>query len=188
VEQVIAERGVANLTVQDVAARAGLAVGTLYTRFAGKDALLRAFTVDFFGRARRTAETVLDDSRWGGLPPRELVAAVVRMLVRSYRAKRGLLRALHLYVRTHPDTELTNLAAAFNAEFVRRLTGLLLRHPNAVAHPEPERAVLLGFLMVDAGARETILFGDGRPPDQAVPDDELIETLTQLYCRFLDLP
>ncbi|HEV8613650.1 MAG TPA: helix-turn-helix domain-containing protein, partial [Gemmatimonadales bacterium] len=57
VEQVIAERGVADLTVQEVAARAGLAVGTLYTRFAGKDALLRAFTADFFGRARRTAET-----------------------------------------------------------------------------------------------------------------------------------
>ncbi len=188
IEQVIAERGAAKLTVQEVAARAGLAVGTLYTRFAGKDALLRAFTADFFGRARRTAETVLDDSRWGGLPPRELVAAVVRMLVRSYRAKRGLLRALHLYVRTHADTELTSLAAAFNAEFVRRLTGLLLRHPNAIAHPEPERAVLVGFLMVDAGVKETILFGDGRPPDQAVPDDELIETLTQLYCRFLGLP
>ncbi len=42
VEQVIAERGVARLTVQDVARRAGLATGTLYTRFANKDALLRA--------------------------------------------------------------------------------------------------------------------------------------------------
>jgi len=187
VEQVIAERGVADLTVHEVAARAGLAVGTLYTRFAGKDALLRAFTADFFGRARRTAETVLDDSRWGELPPRELVMAVVRMLVRSYRAKRGLLRALHLYVRSHPDSELRALAAAFTGEFVRRLTELLLRHRKAIAHPEPERAVLLGFLMVDAAAREMILFGDGRPPELAVPDPELIETLAQAYCRFLQL-
>jgi AcrR family transcriptional regulator len=187
VEQVIAERGVADLTVQEVAARAGLAVGTLYTRFAGKDALLRAFTADFFGRARRTAETVLDHSRWGDLPPRELVLAVVRMLVRSYRAKRGLLRALHLYVRAHPDSQLRTLAASFTAEFVRRLTELLLRHRKAIAHPEPERAVLLGFLMVDGGARETILFGDGRPAELAVPDDELIEALTQAYCRFLEL-
>src|SRR6185437_2531635 len=48
VEEAIAERGVASLTVQEVARRAGLAAGTLYTRFAGKDALLRAFTIAFF--------------------------------------------------------------------------------------------------------------------------------------------
>src|SRR5690242_8232659 len=74
-EDVIAERGVANLTVHEVARRAGLAVGTLYTRFAGKDALLRAFTVAFFGRARRTADALLDDARWRALPPADLVAA-----------------------------------------------------------------------------------------------------------------
>lgn len=187
VEQVIAERGVADLTVIEVASGAGLAVGTLYTRFAGKDALLRAFAEDFFGRARRTAETVLDDSRWGDLQARELVTAVVRMLVRSYRAKRGLLRALHLYVRSHPDSELRALATGFTAEFVRRLTELLLRHPKAIAHPAPERAVLLGFLMVDAGARDTILFADGRPTELAVSDPELIDALTQAYCRFLEL-
>jgi AcrR family transcriptional regulator len=185
VEDVIAERGVASLTVHEVAHRAGLAVGTLYTRFASKDALLRAFTVAFFGRARRTADALLDDARWRALPPADLVAAVARVLVKSYRAKRGLLRALHLYVRTHPDAEFQAEAAAFNAEFVRRLTALLLRHRQAIAHPEPERAVLLGLLLIDAGAKETILFGDARPSDLAVSDDELIEGLTQAYCAFL---
>jgi AcrR family transcriptional regulator len=187
VEGTIAERGVANLTVQEVAGRAGLAVGTLYTRFPGKDALLRAFTIAFFDRARRAADTLLDDARWRRLPPRELVGGVVRALVKSYRAKRGLLRALHLYVRGHSDTAFQAQAAAFNAEFVRRLTVLLLQHREAMAHPEPERGVLLGFLMVDAAAKEAILFDDARPPDFRVSDDELIETLTRAYSRLLDL-
>ncbi len=187
-EQVIAERGVARLTVQDVASRAGLAAGTLYTRFANKDALLRAFTAAFFDRARRTADALLDDARWRGMPLRQLVAAIVRTLVKSYRAKRPLLRALHLYVRTHPDADFRTEAAAFNSDFVRRLTNLLLHHRGAMAHPDPDRAVLIGLLIVDAAAKETILFGDGRPASLAVSDDELAETLTRLYCDLLGLP
>ena len=187
VERVIAERGVARLTVQEVARRAGLATGTLYTRFENKDALLRTFTVAFFGRARRTADSLLDDTRWRAMAPAPLVAAIVRVLVKSYRAKRPLLRALYLYVRTHPDTEFQAEAAAFNGDFVRRLTGLLLQHRAAITHPSPERAVLIGLLIVDAAAKETILFGDGRPPDLSVADDELAATLTGLYCDLLGL-
>jgi AcrR family transcriptional regulator len=185
---VIAERGVANLTVQEVARRAGLAAGTLYTRFANKDALLRAFTAAFFDRARRTADALLDDARWRAMSPRQLVAAIVRTLVKSYRAKRSLLCALHLYVRTHPDTDFRAEAAAFNNDFVHRLTRLLLPHRGAMTHPAPDRAVLLGLLVVDAAAKETILFGDGRPADLAVSDDELAATLTRLYCDLLGLP
>lgn len=187
VEEGIAERGVASLTVQEVARRAGLAVGTVYTRFAGKDALLRAFTVAFFGRARRAADALLEDPRWRAMGPRELVAAVVRVLVKSYRAKRSLLRALHLYLRTHPDPEFRAQAAAFNSEFVSRLTTLLLLHRDGMAHPQPARAVLLGLLIVDAAAKETLLFGDARSGDLAVSDDELIDALTQVYCGFLRL-
>jgi AcrR family transcriptional regulator len=186
VESAIAEGGVARLTVQEVARRSGLAVGTLYTRFPGKDALLRAFTIAFFDRARRAADTLLDDARWRQLEPKELVGGVVRALVKSYRAKRGLLRALHLYVRSHPDNAFQAQAAAFNAEFVRRLTLLLLRHRGVMGHSDPERAVLLGFLMVDAAAKEAILFDDARPADFGVSDDELIATLTLAYYRLLD--
>jgi AcrR family transcriptional regulator len=187
VEDSIAERGVATLTVQDVARRAGLAAGTLYTRFAGKDALLRAFTIAFFARARRTADTLFEDQRWRALPARNLVTALVRVLVKSYRAKRGLLRALHLYVRSHPDSEFQRQAAAFNSDLVGRLTALLLLRREAIRNPAPERAALLGFLIVDAAAKESILFSDARPPDLAVSDDELIDVLANVYCRQLDL-
>src|SRR5690242_9719921 len=96
VEESIAEGGVASLTVQEVARRAGVATGTLYTKFANKDALLRAFTLAFFTRARRAADSLFEDQRWRALPPRDLVAALVRVLVKSYRAKQRLLHALHL--------------------------------------------------------------------------------------------
>ena len=185
VEQIIAERGVADVTVQDVARRAGLAAGTLYTRFPSKDALLRTFTLAFFGRARRAADAFLADARWRALPPRALVAAIVRVLVKSYRAKRPLLRALHLYVRSHPDADFRAEAATYTSDFVQRLGSLVLKHRGSVAHPAPERAVLLGLLIVDGAVKECILFGDGRPPDLAVSDEELAEALALGYCDLL---
>jgi hypothetical protein len=121
------------------------------------------------------------------MPPGQLVAAIVRVLVKSYRAKRSLLRALYLYVRTHPDTDFQAEAAAFNGDFVRRLTGLILHHRHAITHPAPDRAALLGLLVVDAAAKETILFGEGRPADLAVSDDELADTLTRIYADLLGL-
>ena len=185
VEQIITERGVADLSVQDVARRAGLAAGTLYTRFPSKDALLRTFTMAFFARARQAADALLANARWRALPPHQLVRAIVRVLVKSYRAKRPLLRALHLYVRSHPDAAFQGEAAAFTSDFVQRLADLVRQHRAAVAHPAPERAVLLGLLIVDGAARETILFGDGRPPDLAVSDEELADALALGYCDLL---
>ncbi|MFD5393178.1 helix-turn-helix domain-containing protein [Streptomyces sp. NPDC127097] len=39
-QELVAERGAVALTIADVALRANVAVGTIYSRFAGKDALL----------------------------------------------------------------------------------------------------------------------------------------------------
>jgi AcrR family transcriptional regulator len=177
-EAVVAERGIANLTVHEVARRAGVAAGTLYTRFANKDALLRALAVAFFDRARRTADALLEDPRWRTLPPGEKVEALVRMMVKSYRAKRGLLRAVHLYVRTHPDAAFQREAAASAHDLAARLIRLL-RH-REIAPPPADRAALVGFLVLDAAARETVLFADPHP-GAGPSDDELIALLSDFY-------
>lgn len=183
-EAAIAERGTADLTVHQVAERAGVAAGTLYTRFRNKDALLRALAMASFERARRTADALLEDPRWRTLPPVERVHALVRMMVKSYRAKRGLLRAVHLYLRTHPDPAFQREAAARAHDLATRLIRLL-RHDEAAA--AGERAALVGFLVVDAAARETILFAEPPPSGAGPSDDELIALLSDLYCRQLGL-
>jgi AcrR family transcriptional regulator len=186
-EQVIAERGVAELTVQEVAERAGVAVGTLYGRFPNKDAFLREFAADFHARARATTDRAFAPERCVGLDARGLVGRVTRLLVGSYRAHRGLLRALYLYARTRTDGPLPGEGAAFDADFVERLTGLFLERRAELACPRPERAVVVGLLMVDGAAKEAVLFGDRRTGRLAVSDDELVAELSSAWAAYLGI-
>lgn len=183
--EVIAERGVTGLTVGEVAHRAGTAVGTLYSRFRDKDTFLRTFYDDFFARAAATADAAFDPARWRHLPARDLIATCVALLVRNYRAHRRLLSALLLYVRTHEDPEYRARAVRFNLQFVARLRDLILMHRSQVRHPDPERAIVVGLLMVDGAAKESILFGETRPESLSVPDSALIAELTRGFCAYL---
>ena len=68
-EKLFARKGYAEVAMEDVAARAGLAVGTIYNYFPSKSALLlaivRSETESLLARGRK----ILDD------PPRDAVAA-----------------------------------------------------------------------------------------------------------------
>jgi AcrR family transcriptional regulator len=186
-EQVIAERGVAGLTVQEVAERAGVAVGTLYGRFVNKEAFLEAFARDFFERARAVGERAFAAERCVGLDARGLVERVARLLVGSYRAHRGLLRALYLYARARPGGPFPSQGAAFDAELVQRLTALFLERRGELGCPRPERAVLVGLLMVDGAAKDAVLFGESRRGPLAVGDDELIAELAAAWSAYLGI-
>lgn len=86
----VAERGYDAARMDDVAARAGVAKGVLYLRFAGKDALLLALVRRELALAtRRTADLVTADER-GGLLSRAFVHSLTALrsrpaLLRFYR-------------------------------------------------------------------------------------------------------
>lgn len=86
----VAQHGYADVRMEDVAARAGVAKGVLYLRFSGKDALLVAIVRrELALAARRTAELVAADAQ-GGLLSRLFVHSVAALrsrpaLLRFYR-------------------------------------------------------------------------------------------------------
>ncbi len=184
-EEIISERGVSSLTVGEVARRAGTAVGTLYTRFPDKDTFLRVFYDRLFAQAATAADVVFDPSRRRSLPMRDLLGGCVSVLVRDYRARRGLLRALLLYVRTHHDAAFQTRAERFNLRFFARLKGVILSHRSEIRHPDPERAILVGLMMIDGAAKEAILFGEARPASLSVSDASLVTELTRAICAHL---
>ncbi|HEX5386984.1 MAG TPA: helix-turn-helix domain-containing protein [Gemmatimonadales bacterium] len=182
--QVIAERGVAGLTVGQVAQKANIAVGTIYTRFADRDALVAAFAADFFARARGASARALSDERCARLDACGLAERVVRLLVEGYRAHRRLLSALYLHARTRPDAVTADVASA-DADFAARLTALFLARRAELTHPRPERAIAVALLMLDGAAKEAVLFGRGA--EAALDDADLIAELTRAFAASLTL-
>ncbi|MCW3842104.1 TetR family transcriptional regulator [Micromonospora yasonensis] len=87
--ELIAEQGFSATTVDDIAARAGVAKGTVYYNFESKTALFEELLRHGIGLLTADFRAAVD-----GLPPREALAALVRAeleYIRRYRAFAQLL-------------------------------------------------------------------------------------------------
>ena len=88
--ELVAERGFADVRMDDVATRAGVAQGVLYLRFAGKDALLVAIVRRELALATRTTAAAVAADPHGGMLSRLFVHSVGALrsrpaLLRFYR-------------------------------------------------------------------------------------------------------
>jgi AcrR family transcriptional regulator len=181
----LGERRFEEASVAEIARRAGASVGAFYSRFPGKGALITYLNDQLFDRGREKWDEFLAPERWKGRPAADIVGAVVRRIVESRRAHRGLLRALSLYARSQPDPRFAEHATALNRHVHGRLRALLLEREDEISHPDPGRAVALGLLLVDGATREAILFGEtawlpGRPSDTV-----LVRELTGAWLAYL---
>lgn len=153
----LAERGRAGTTVQEIVDRAGSSVGSFYARFDGKDGLLRYLEE----RVRREA-----GERWdralaevapveGGLD--ETVGAVVRLLVDVHAIRAGGGPAP---MASSPGGDGPfGVGPDFQVRVRSDLARLLLAHRDRIDHPEPEAAV--DFLVRVLEAAIPALVGSG---------------------------
>jgi AcrR family transcriptional regulator len=178
----LAERGWDEITVAEIAARAGLAVGAFYARFSGKEALfaqlegeVAADSLANVARLRALATR--------GASPAELLADLVASHIRLYREHAAVARAL--VARSHADREarerLRELSRRSYAEVTRALRRAGARPASAAARIEfalyVERSVL----------REAILFGEGWSKRRRFSDAEIGAETVRLLARYLGL-
>lgn len=184
-EHVLDEKSFTEATLAEIMERAGVTVGAFYRRFPDKDALLHLLDERFFEELRQHAETILDGQRWGNAPVAPILHELARVAVDVYRARRGLLRSLFLRARVDPVIQ--SSARQVNAVFYDRLRALLLApgRREQVRHPDPERAVALGFVMFVGALRETAIFGEIWPEHDRLTRDDLGGELARQYTAFL---
>src|SRR5918998_2655907 len=174
-ESVLAEKSFGEATLAEIMERAGVTVGAFYRRFPDKDALLHLLDNRFFNELHELAQSTLGEAKWEGATVAQIVDEFTAIAVQLYKARRGLLRSLFLRARTDPV--IMHSAREVNAQYVDRLRALLLARRNELRHPNPERAVELGFMILIGALRETVLFGEVWPNPQAVVDDGLATEL-----------
>ena len=112
--------GLEAATVPAIARAAGLSVGVVYRRFPDKDMLLREVYGRFFESLNRPIVQT------GQVRVQEVIVETAA----TYRRKRGLLRALILYARTHPDPQFRDTARRLHHATLYRLKALLLSHTD----------------------------------------------------------
>src|SRR3954469_4925276 len=179
-EQVMESKAFGEATLAEIMERAGVTVGAFYRRFRDKDALLHHLDERFFAELHRRADDVLDPARWSGAGAGVILSEFVGQAVEVYSTRRGLLRSLFLRART--DAVLQQSAMKFNEVFIAKLRTVILPK-GEIVHPDPSRAVELGFMMLVGALRELVVFGEIWP---APPTDlpALRVELTRMYCGY----
>jgi len=162
----LVERGYDKVSMRDIAAVAGVGLGTLYLYFPGKDSIA-AVTVR--SRLRQLAARVEAAATAPG--PRtldETVRALAGAHVRSLLDRAAEWRAL-LFLERHitPAAVYRELYKAF----VRLFRDGLAAASDWPAGLDPERAALNAFAIVDALAKHALLVQDSCPDPDALMDD-----------------
>lgn len=184
-ERVLEEKSFTEATLAEIMERAGVTVGAFYRRFPDKDALLHLLDERFFHQMQERANALLDPSHWQGASVAEILTEFARTAVEVYVAKRGVARSVFLRARVDPVIQATG--RQINAHIIERLRSLLLdpTRRREVTHPDPERAIALGFMMFYGALRETTVFGEVWPEHRQLVGENLGDEMAHLYLSYL---
>jgi AcrR family transcriptional regulator len=169
--QVFGERGYA-ATTNEIAARAGVSIGSLYQYFADKDALLVALAERHLDQAQAQLQAVLEDAP---TEPDQLVRRVIEAVVRLNRPS-----ALHsvLYQAAPRTPELVEVLERVRDGLAAAVAALL-----TAGGVDPWMADRRGHALVvavDAAIHEHVLAADTPEDEQARIDDVVTLTLATL--------
>lgn len=184
VSELLQERQFDQIPVHEIAARAGVSVGGLYSRFGGKEELIRWFDEQLLQVHQATILRALDPLRWEGATMAAIIRRYVEIAVEIFAGNAPLLREIALRSRGG-DHQIRQRAEAFNETVDGALVTLLLRSRDQIRAPDPEVAVRLGLIAVTATLREVILFGEHAGRGRAPGGEELIEEMTRLFVGYL---
>jgi AcrR family transcriptional regulator len=178
--EVLEEGGLEELTMQRVAQRANLSVGSIYNYVTDKDELLTAAHEKFL-------ERIAASDRFAAVPdagtPAATVGAVIAELVSLMRTHEPLIRAFGAQGVRDPAI------AARGSEQSRRLSRSfstrLLALRGEIAAANPDLAVDVCFRLVYDTAARTISHGPGFAAEQPLDWSTLVDELTVACTAYL---
>jgi AcrR family transcriptional regulator len=187
-EEILEKDGLEGATIPRIAARAGLSPGAVYRRFPDKDALLREVCARLFETSYRQGKEKLKPELWEGVSLADMSRRLIGGILKGYRMRRGLLRALFLFILQHPDAAFYRKGQELQSRIFRGIGELMLTRRDEIHHPDPDVAVRFGMLMVAVAAQGVFILPHN-PKKLALylPDAEekMERELPTLFLRYL---
>lgn len=182
-ETLIADKGFDDVTVVEIAARAGFSVGAVYSRFRDKMGVLHCLQDRFVEEAHLTTNATLDVDRWEGASIEEIIGELIDFLVEIHRERRGVLRELVVRMGSEPST--VERKARLVAHVGDRLCSLLLPRAERIQHPDPSAAIGFGLRLVLGMLERAILFDEGGVYGVPASDEKLAAELERAFLGYL---
>lgn len=188
--ELLAESRFEDVSVQQVAGRAGVSVGGFYARFGSKDdLLLHLLYAGYVREATEIAARVLDPARWEGAGIAPIAHAYFTLMIDAGHGHSGVLRELVQRTRANPDTVAGSAAwQAFRQNVHEPFLRLMAERMDEIDHADPELALRFGFSACSSALRETLLFGHMVPSAGAIDEPTLARELARMFCRYLGVP
>ena len=177
------EESFADISVADIAARAGVSVGGFYARFPSKDALLGLVELDILEEFERTAATELDPARFRGEGLSAIAHAYAALLVTSFRARGPEIVQVLRYTRKGSATE--ERLRAFNVAVHDRMRELLSAHLGEIRGADPLLTINLGLFFASATAREAVLTRNLEVYPVSITDQQLAAEIGRAFYCYL---
>jgi AcrR family transcriptional regulator len=176
-EELLSERFFEQITIRDLAARTGVASGTIYRRFKDKEALLPVLYERFDHTMSEWATEFWDDfdlDTERRLEPR--MRHLVGKHVVFYKTHAPILRTVYLYMRLHGELSIENIDEKRQSLYVRMLEPVLAALAiEGRVEPSADQ-VKLFLLLLLSSINERMLFGDLKPARTLQMDDETFVT------------
>lgn len=135
--EVLREQGFDGFTLHEVSRRAGVSIGSIYSRVPSREALIMAIYERAMGWTDEQDAVAGDGAR--DLPPREWVEAIVTDMATQMLGHADTLR---VFMRQAPlHAEIWERGAAKSKETAEIFARALLERRDVISHPDPELAV-----------------------------------------------
>lgn len=183
-ERLLAERPFEAISIQDVVREARSSVGSFYARFEGKEALLHALDERYLREGLATTESRVAEIVEQSRDLDEAMEALYRMLIRAHSERHGLLRALVLHARTHPNPAFQKRGDALLRSMLTGLDEIVAAFAPWKRSKRARQTARFAFMMGLHAVREHALFPEG--PAQAAPMSEakLAEELARTFVLY----
>jgi AcrR family transcriptional regulator len=170
------------ISVAELAERAGISVGGFYARYQSKEALLPVLAAYVLDDCRTALDAALEAVADGSIE--SIVGAYADTMVRKFREHRHAAIQLRRHARGG-DGRVAAALREFNDHVHDRLRVLLKARRDTIGHPDPDMAIEFGLFAASASAREAILAESLSVYQARIDDTALTAELTRAWVAYL---
>jgi AcrR family transcriptional regulator len=180
--EVLRERGFDGFTLHEVSDRAGVSIGSIYSRVPSREALIMAIYERVMGWTDEQ-EAVQRDAGHSELPVREWVEAIVTDMATQMLGHADVLRVFMKQAPLHE--EILERGAAKSKETGKTFTRALLQRRDEIAHPDPELAVDMAWRIAYNEIARWITHGPNFESTRKLSEKTMVRELARAIADYL---